>query len=211
MNPLWTNIFRKKDEDTLGWFLGTVPVFAELRGRELAFLESLVHIRRYAAGDIVFAEGDPGSGMYVLRTGSVRIFTRTAGVEEELALLGPGDFFGETTLTAPATRSASARTLENSELIGLFRADLLGVAEKYPAIANKILLGLTRIVSERLQSAGQEIRRLRAMLENSAAPSAPPTTSAVSAVPGVLTGSIVSTSAPATAPFPVGATAEILK
>jgi CRP-like cAMP-binding protein len=100
--------------------------------------------------------------MYVLRSGKVQIFHRNIdGWEDELAVLGAGDFFGETTLTAPAARSASARTLEKAELIGLFRADLLETAQKYPTMANKILLCLTRIVSERLQSAGQEIRRLK--------------------------------------------------
>jgi CRP-like cAMP-binding protein len=169
LNPLWTNIFRKKEED-LASFLQGVPVFAELKGRELAFLGGLVHLRRYKQGESVFVEGDPGSGMYVIRTGSVRIFTRGAGrAEEDLAILGPGDFFGETTLTAPTTRTASARALEATELVGLFRADLLEMAQKQPVIANHILLGLTRIVSERLQAAGHEIRRLRGLQDGEAA------------------------------------------
>ncbi len=165
MNPLWSNIFRR-EEESLAWFLGTVPVFAELKGRELGYLESLVHIRRYAAGEVVFEEGDPGSGMYVIRSGGVRIFLREAGGREtDLALLGPGDFFGETTLTAPAARTASVRTLESTELVGLFRADLLETAQKHPMVACKVLMGVTRIISERLQAAGQEIRRLKVALE----------------------------------------------
>ncbi|MBE0596054.1 MAG: cyclic nucleotide-binding domain-containing protein, partial [Desulfuromonadales bacterium] len=114
MNPIWSNIFRKREEDTLAWFLGNVPIFSELKGRDLAFLEALVHIRRYAHGEIVFEEGDPGSGMYVIRSGAVQVFTR----ETDIALLGPGDFFGETTLTAPTTRTASVRAMEKTELIG---------------------------------------------------------------------------------------------
>jgi len=164
LNLLWSNIFRKKpEEESLAFFLGTVPVFSELEGRELAHLESLVHIRRYAPGETVFEEGDTGSGMYVIRTGKVEIFLRDAeGREESVALLVPGDFFGETTLTAPSTRGASARTLESSELLGLFRADLLETVKRHPGIASRIMLGLTRIVSERLQVTGQEIRRLQA-------------------------------------------------
>ena len=61
--------------------------------------------------------------MYMIRSGMVNIYASSqSGVEEELARLGPGDFFGETTLTAPAPRTASARTLENTELVGLFSA-----------------------------------------------------------------------------------------
>lgn len=164
MNLLWSNIFRKKaEEESLASFLGTVPVFSEMGKRERDYLESLVHVRRYAPGESIFEEGDTGSGMYVIRTGRVQVFFRHGdGREEELAQLGPGDFFGETTLMAHATRTASARTLEGSELLGLFRSDLLETAQKHPAIACKILLGLTRIISERLQATGRELRRLRA-------------------------------------------------
>ncbi|WP_291315879.1 cyclic nucleotide-binding domain-containing protein [Desulfuromonas sp.] len=167
MNPLWSNIFRKKaEEDSLAHFLGAVPVFSELVGRDLVFLEGLVHNRHYSPREAVFEEGDPGSGMYVIRTGRVEIFVRREGGREEtLALLGPGDFFGETTLTAPATRTAAARTLDATELVGLFRADLLETAQKHPGLANRILLGLTRIVSERLQAAGQEVLRLKGLSE----------------------------------------------
>lgn len=163
MHPLWSNIFRKKnEEESLAYFMGTIPIFADLE-RHLAFLEALVHVRRYAPQEIVFEEGDPGSGMYIVRSGRVRIFNRLAdGREEELALLGPGDFFGETTLAAPAPRTASARAVDTTELLGLFRADLLETSQKHPTLANRILMGLTRVVSERLQVAGQEIQHLKA-------------------------------------------------
>ena len=177
MNPLWSNIFRKTPaEESIGGFLSTVPVFAGLAGRDLGFLENLVHLRRYHAGETVFNAGDPGSGMYVIRSGRVQIFLHLDdGREEELAQLGSGDFFGETTLTAPAVRSASVRVLDHTELIGLFRADLLEAAQKHPAVANRILFGLTRVVSERLQAAGQEISRLRHLLaEQESRPSIPP-------------------------------------
>lgn len=162
MNPLWSNIFRKKhDEESLAFFLGSVPVFSEMNARELSYLESRVHSRTYDSNETVFSEGDPGSGIYMIRTGVVRIFSHDSkGREIEYTTLGPGDFFGETTLTAPAMRAASARTIEKAELIGLFRADLLDTVQKHPVVANKILIGLTRVMSERLQAAGDEIRRL---------------------------------------------------
>jgi CRP-like cAMP-binding protein len=163
MDPLWYNIFRKKlDEDSLTYFLKHLPIFAELSPRALTILEDLVHVRTYKANETIFEEGDPGSGMYMVRTGAVRIYAKDqVGTEDELALLSPGDFFGETTLTAPAPRSASARTLEATELVGLFRADILELAERRPSVSSNILLGLTRVVSERLQAASLEIRRLQ--------------------------------------------------
>jgi CRP-like cAMP-binding protein len=163
MDPLWQNIFHKKlDEESLAYFLKHLPIFAELSPRALSMLEDIVHIRNYKAHETVFEESDPGSGMYMIRSGLVKIYAKApSGVEEELARLGPGDFFGETTLTAPAPRTASARTLENTELVGLFRADILELAERRPAVSSSIFLGLTRVVSERLQAASMEIRRLQ--------------------------------------------------
>lgn len=160
MNPLWSNIFRKSAEkDSLAYFLGTIAVFSELNKKDLTFVESLVHVRRYTAGETIFAEGDIGSGMYIVRSGRVQISSRDANLNDrELAKLGPGDFFGETTLTSPKPRSASARAITSCELIGLFRSDLLDAIHKHPSTSSHILLGLSRVLSERLQTAAQQLR-----------------------------------------------------
>lgn len=163
MNPLWSNFFRNKlEEESLAYFLGTVPIFADLGKRDRILLESLVHIRTYKKDETVFEEGDPGSGMYIIRSGRIQIFSKAGGDDEmELARLGSGDFFGETTLTAPSNRTASARALEPTELFGLFRADVLELSKKQPAIACKILMGVTRVISERLQVASNDLMQLR--------------------------------------------------
>lgn len=163
MNSLWNNIFRSKvDEESLAGFLAKVPIFTELEKRDLRYLEHLVHVRSYHAQETVFEQGDPGSGMYIIRSGHVVIFTRDdRDNEEELTTLGPGDFFGETTLAAPASREVSSRTTEITELLGLFRSDLLATSTKHPDIANRILLGLTKMISERLQTATIALRRIQ--------------------------------------------------
>ncbi len=167
MDPIWSNIFRKNPEkDSLAYFLSHLPLFSELTPKEITLLESLVHVRNYRSHEIIFEEGDPGSGMYMIRTGSVSIFSRSPReTEEELTRLGPGDFFGETTLTAPAQRSASARTLEATELIGLFRSDLMEADKKNPRATSHLLFGLTRVMSERLQAASLELRHLRNLVD----------------------------------------------
>jgi CRP-like cAMP-binding protein len=163
VNPLWSNFFRNKlEEESLAYFIGTVPIFTDLGKRDRVLLESLVHVRTYKKDEIVFEEGDPGSGMYIIRSGRIQIFSKGGdGNEMEIARLGGGDFFGETTLTAPSSRTASARALEPTELFGLFRADVLELSKKQPAIACKILMGVTRVISERLQVAGKDLMRLR--------------------------------------------------
>lgn len=73
--------------------------------------------RHYPAGSILFEENDPGSRMFVIRSGRVRIYRRMGENEMVLATLGPGDFFGEMALLEGLPRSANAQTMEPVELI----------------------------------------------------------------------------------------------
>lgn len=165
MNPFWSNIFRKPGyEGTLAYFIGTIPIFADLGRRDLAFLATLVHVRNYHNGESIFNEGDIGSGMYIIRSGRVRIEREDGqGGQQIQAELETGDFFGEVALTAPKERIASATATEQSVLIGLFRADILDAVRKRPASSAKILLGLTRVLSDRLQHAGLCLREQNAL------------------------------------------------
>ena len=156
MNPFWSNNFRKPGyEGTLAYFLGTIPPFSALNRRELNFLETLIHLRNYHPDEAIFSEGDIGSGMYIIRSGGVRIDMKDEQGENRVqAKLETGDFFGEIALTTPMPRIATATATEQTVLAGLFRADILDAVRKHPAIASKILLGLTRVLCERLQVAG---------------------------------------------------------
>ncbi|MCK5688341.1 cyclic nucleotide-binding domain-containing protein, partial [Myxococcota bacterium] len=71
----------------------------------------------YPAGVMLFEEGDPGSRMYVIRKGSVRIFRKGNDSELLLAILETGEFFGEMALLENLPRSACAETVEECELI----------------------------------------------------------------------------------------------
>lgn len=166
MDVLWSNIFRlNTDEESLAGFLERIPVFNDMEKRDFKYLENMVHTRTYRANETVFEKGDPGSGMYIIRSGKVLIFNRDIhDQEQEMALLGSGELFGKTTLAAPSPRTFSARTTEATELIGLFRSDLLTTTSKHPAIACRILLGLSKLISEQSQRATLEITTLQQRL-----------------------------------------------
>ncbi len=163
MNPFWNNIFRSRGyEQTLAYFLSTVPVFKRLNKRELTFLENIVHIRNYQTDEIVFSVGDIGSGMYAIRSGQIQIYTHDEqGRETEQAILEPGDFFGEVALTASRPRCASARATESTVLIGLFRSDILEASRRHPAPFAKIMLGLNRVISDRLLQCNIQLEELK--------------------------------------------------
>ena len=143
-------------------------MFKKLDKRELGFLENIVHVRNYESEEIIFSEGDIGSGMYSIRSGQVQVFNRDEqGNETEQALLETGDFFGEVALTASRPRCASARTTEPTVLVGLFRSDMLEAVRRHPAPAAKIMLGLNRVVSDRLLQCSVQLEELKKQLIDS--------------------------------------------
>jgi len=168
VNPFWNNIFRDNSyEKSLAYFLSSMPMFKNLEKRELPFLEHIVHVRNYESNGTIFNEGDIGSGMYTIRNGQVQIYTLDEhGQEIDQAILEPGDFFGEIGLTASRPRCASARATETTVLIGLFRTDLLEAIRRSPAPSAKIMLGLNRVISDRLLQCSLQLEELKKQLSN---------------------------------------------
>ena len=165
-DSVWTNIFRKKEgekEDILT-VLKRIPLFQDLSKKELRQLERILHQRTYKADEVIFNEGEPGVGMYIIEEGEVRI---TLGKDRRvLAVLSKGDFFGEMALLLEAPRTASAIASKPSVLYGFFQPDLFSILETYPRTGNKILLRLSQMIAERLRRSNIENRELREKLQS---------------------------------------------
>jgi CRP/FNR family cyclic AMP-dependent transcriptional regulator len=97
--------------------LARVPLFKRLEPHELEHLAEDVDQVNYAAGETIFNEHDLGDGLYVVETGSVRIWVMDEDVTEvTLAELKPGDFFGELAVLDRGERSSSATALTDTHL-----------------------------------------------------------------------------------------------
>jgi CRP-like cAMP-binding protein len=167
-NAIWKNIFSERvvREGSLEQILSKVPAFSGLSARELKEVAAIVHKREYRAGEPVFAQGDPGLGMYIIQEGEVSI--SISGKEDgdrELAVLGDGDFFGELALIDESPRSANARCKTDCILIGFFRPDLFELIEKKNQLGIKIIFKLAEIVSQRLRTTDKELSKARNQLE----------------------------------------------
>lgn len=120
----------------------------------LASLEHLV--RRHAAGAVLFREGDRGATMYVIRSGKVRIWKHISETELTLAVLGPGEFFGEMALLEGLPRSAGATVVDEAELIELQRDAFETLVRKNGEIAVRLM----RRLSARLREADRQVQAL---------------------------------------------------
>ena len=95
-----------------------VPLFAAFAAKELEPLAASLRRRRYARGEAIFLQGDPGTSLCLIETGRVKLgFTSPEGREVLLDLLGPGDVFGELALLDGEPRSADAVAVEPTQLL----------------------------------------------------------------------------------------------
>jgi CRP/FNR family transcriptional regulator len=132
------------------------PVFAQLSEEDLEQLVQVAVPRHWAAGEVVFREGDPGETSYVISQGAVRV-TRdhTDGRTITLAELRRGDIFGELALFGSETRSATIEALEETSALALLAGDLRRLLERNPGIAADMLSYL----AARLREANERISR----------------------------------------------------
>lgn len=76
--------------------LSRTPLFSGLSDREFEFLLERVSSRKYSADEIVFSEGEPCAGLFVVESGSVRIFKSSPGGREQvLSIEGSGGSVAE--------------------------------------------------------------------------------------------------------------------
>lgn len=146
---MWGNVVRQLTEGDKLAILAQAPLLAEFSRFELAALLDYLHERRYHAFETIFHEKEPGTGFYIVLSGRVRIQGVTLSGSVELQ---PGAVFGEISLIEPLPRLAQATALEDTVVWGFFQADLSGLEERDPALARKLLRGMVRILSLRLQA-----------------------------------------------------------
>jgi CRP-like cAMP-binding protein len=162
VDSFWGNIFRQTDEESVYSLLRDIPLFDELSSGELSSIESILHRREYDPGEVLFHQGNPGVGMYIIREGTIEIVYEPTG--DTLVELADGDFFGELALLNETPRSATAVAQTESVLYGLFRPDLLGLVERDPSLGVQLLLRMSQVISERLIQTNEQVQELREQL-----------------------------------------------
>lgn len=131
--------------------LRTVPLFEGLTFRDLKKIELIVHERTFMPDEVVFYERQPGTGMYIIKKGLIKL-TKTINEEKaKIAELEEGEFFGEMALLEDYPRSAEATAVVKTEVLGIFRPDLFDLIEHNPRLGSKILMKLSQRLANRLR------------------------------------------------------------
>ena len=128
-------------------FFGKLPLFAQLNREELELLATRVQLISIAPGPVI-RENDPSDGLYIIRSGaaSVAKSSEGGGAEAILALLRPGDSFGEIGLIDGLPRTAGVTAMAPMECYFLGRETFLELLDAHPAVAVGMLKSLAAMV-----------------------------------------------------------------
>lgn len=113
----------------------------------------MVQRQQFEAGTLIFKEGDASSVAYMVESGRIEILKKAPHGDVSVAMLAPGELFGEIGLFEDAPRSASARAVEPTVLHVIDRAVVQAMVEQCGEPLRKII----RTAFDRLRAANQKI------------------------------------------------------
>ncbi len=138
--------------------LSTIGLFEGIEETGVRDLAMIAREESYRLGDVIFNEGDRGSALYLILEGQVRISREVSGMgEEALAVLGPGDAFGEMALIDEFPRSADARVHERCRLLVIDKDALEDLLFLNRDLAYEILWNFVKILSSRLRETNDKM------------------------------------------------------
>lgn len=121
------------------------PLFAALDDEAAAALKATMTTREVGRGEVLFTEGDPGDRLYIIVDGKIKLGRASGdGRENLLAILGPGEMFGELSLFDPGPRNATATAVADTSLLGVGSDDLATWLNGRPDVARQLLRSLAR-------------------------------------------------------------------
>jgi CRP/FNR family transcriptional regulator, cyclic AMP receptor protein len=141
--------------------LRRVELFSSLKPRALERLASIAHEETYPRDGSIFQHGDVGDKLYLILEGKVRIARQIPGMgEEALAVLGPGQVFGEMALLDESPRSADALCHESCRLLAIAKEDLDDLLFQDKELAYEVLWGTVHMLVERLRNTNDKLTLL---------------------------------------------------
>ena len=136
-------------------FLRNMRLFRNVDDTDLATFARSLREQPLRRGQVLFREGDHGDEMFLVRTGSIVVSKGVTGrVEQVLARMGPGDFFGEMALFDRSPRSATIQADTDVTLLLLDREALARLTADSPRAAAAFFQSLVHVFIDRLRASG---------------------------------------------------------
>lgn len=144
--------------------LKKISLFETLLEPELAKITKICRNEFFPKDTVIFKEGDAGDRCYIILKGEVRIskFIPNIG-EEALAVMKPGDYFGEMALIDNFPRSAHAIVNSDAELYSISKTELDKILIMDRELGYKLLWAFTKTLSKRLRETNEKLAGFLAM------------------------------------------------
>ncbi len=141
--------------------LHEVELFAGRKEQTLAALEQCMEKRHVAAGERIFARGDAGDELFLIRRGAVRIVLPLSDRQSHhIGTFGRGAFFGEMAFLDGEVRSANALAFVDTELYVLSRKAFDKFADEHRKLGLRLMEGIASVLASRLRYTNAELRVL---------------------------------------------------
>ncbi|HEB75325.1 MAG TPA: cyclic nucleotide-binding domain-containing protein [Nitrospirae bacterium] len=134
----------------------------ELDDEELRMIMEKITVESYPKGKLIFKEGEPTKGIYLVKDGKVEISKTTPdGWKQTLALLNEGHFFGElSVIEDKKVHGANVTAVENAELFLLKTETFKSLEHSHPLVMYKIVKAIARVASRNIHAMNEKLVNL---------------------------------------------------
>lgn len=138
--------------------LAKIELFMGLKQEALELIAKVGSEETHATGTKIFQHGDAGDKLYLIVEGKVRISREVPGMgEEALAVLGPGQAFGEMALLDESPRSADARVHDRCRLLAIPKDGFDDLLFLHKDLAYEVLWNVVRLLVGRLRETNDKL------------------------------------------------------
>lgn len=143
--------------------LQSSPLFLDLHAEEIALLAELCQEVSFSAGEVIFHAHEAGDSLYVVSQGEAEVLQEMAEggrPPQIIAVMKPGEFFGEMSMLERSTRSATVRARTDAVLLMLTTEDFYSFAKIFKNGFTVVIINIARILSQRLRQTTVRLRDL---------------------------------------------------
>jgi len=135
----------------------TYRILAELKPDQLRKLIPLAEEKEFAAGQIIFREGEKSRFLHLIASGDVALETTAGSKSVTVSTLGRGDTMGWSALTADARTHFQARALTAVSTVALSGERIREACDRDPALGYELMKRLLELVTERLDATRMQV------------------------------------------------------
>ena len=137
------------------------PLFGDLSELELNAVTAFLEPKKLSTGEVIFKEGEAGEEMYILISGSISaVVGHPDGSRHQMFEIKPGDFFGEMSVIANETRSATLTARTDCELLVFNGIDFYRIIYDHSIIGAKMLKAIRRVQNSWLEQTSKHLNEL---------------------------------------------------